>query len=126
MSDRDHLEHSGHHDPDRISTRAVALVAVALTVCVAVLGWGVRYFAREMENTPTPAPAAHVETFERRVHWEFPQADLARVRAAEDAHLQGYRWIDREKDVVQLPIERAMELVAAGAKEPPAAGKSAE
>ena len=28
------------------------------------------------------------------------------------ADMNGYRWLDQEKDVVQIPIGRAMELIA--------------
>lgn len=40
-----------------------------------------------------------------------PANDLARMRAAEDRALAGYRWIDKERGVVQLPIDRAMDLL---------------
>jgi hypothetical protein len=42
---------------------------------------------------------------------EKPANDLARMRAAEDRALDGYRWIDKERGVVQLPVDRAMELL---------------
>ena len=38
--------------------------------------------------------------------------------AENQKHLHGYRWIDREKGIVQIPIERAMELVAQPAETP--------
>ena len=38
--------------------------------------------------------------------------ELVEYEAAQSELLSGYRWIDREADVVGLPIERAMELVA--------------
>jgi hypothetical protein len=37
-----------------------------------------------------------------------PRADLHAVRVAEDAHLEGYAWVDRAKGVARIPIERAM------------------
>jgi hypothetical protein len=37
-----------------------------------------------------------------------PRADLQEVRASEDAHLEGYAWVDRAKSVARIPIERAM------------------
>lgn len=40
-----------------------------------------------------------------------PANDLARMRAAEDRALRGYRWIDKKEGVVQLPIDRAMDLL---------------
>ncbi len=40
-------------------------------------------------------------------------SDLKQLRAREDAQLHSYGYIDREKGLVRLPIERAMELLAA-------------
>jgi diphthamide biosynthesis methyltransferase len=38
---------------------------------------------------------------------------LTNLRAREDGELHSYRYIDRDKGEVQLPIERAMQLLAA-------------
>lgn len=43
-----------------------------------------------------------------------PVADLRALRAAEQAILDGYGWLDREAGVARIPIERAMDLIAAG------------
>lgn len=42
-----------------------------------------------------------------------PQDDLRSYRRGKAAALEGYRWVDRGGGVVQIPIERAMELVVA-------------
>jgi hypothetical protein len=39
--------------------------------------------------------------------------ELMELRAREDAQLHSYEYIDREKGLVRLPVERAMELLAA-------------
>src|SRR5450631_3104586 len=41
-----------------------------------------------------------------------PQDELHTYRLDKAAALEGYRWIDRSGGVVQVPNERAMELVA--------------
>ena len=41
-----------------------------------------------------------------------PRQDLAAFRAQEDEQLNGYHWADKQKGVVTIPIERAMQLVA--------------
>ncbi len=43
--------------------------------------------------------------------------DLKALRAREDADLHSYRYLDRAKGTVHLPIERAMELVVQEAHE---------
>jgi hypothetical protein len=50
---------------------------------------------------------------------EFPKprlevkgsADLARLRAAEEADLNSYGWVDRSAGTVRIPIDRAMQLL---------------
>jgi hypothetical protein len=38
-------------------------------------------------------------------------ANLAELRAAEDADLNSYGWIDRNTGTVRIPIDRAMQLI---------------
>jgi hypothetical protein len=40
-----------------------------------------------------------------------PKADLDHLRAAERQQLQTYGWIDRDHQVVRIPIEQAMQLL---------------
>jgi hypothetical protein len=41
-----------------------------------------------------------------------PRAQLARFEKADLAALQQYGWIDRDHGIVQIPVSRAMELLA--------------
>ena len=43
--------------------------------------------------------------------------DLRNLRAREDTQLHSYRYIDRGKGTVRLPIERAMEIFASESSE---------
>ena len=43
---------------------------------------------------------------------ESPNTRLEALRAQEAAALGTYGWVDKEKGVVRVPIDRAMELVA--------------
>ena len=38
--------------------------------------------------------------------------DYQEMRAAEEAQLRSYRWVDRESGIAAIPIERAMEILA--------------
>ena len=53
---------------------------------------------------------------ERREHYvkvvAAPSEELAAALAQQEQQLRGYRWIDQQKGIVGIPIERAMELVA--------------
>jgi hypothetical protein len=42
-----------------------------------------------------------------------PSQDLVKFRAEEDKRLDSYYWVDKEKGIVHIPIERAMKEVAA-------------
>ena len=41
-----------------------------------------------------------------------PGIEVDALRAAKRGQLEDYRWIDRQKDAVQIPIERAMQLLS--------------
>lgn len=41
-----------------------------------------------------------------------PLRNLTSLRAKEEGLLQHYAWVDEQKGIVRIPIERAMELVA--------------
>ena len=38
-----------------------------------------------------------------------PREDLRELRAAEDAVLNSYGWLDKDNGIVRIPIDRAME-----------------
>ncbi len=41
-----------------------------------------------------------------------PVADIKAVRKDEDAVIQSYGWVDPDKGIVRIPVDRAMDLVA--------------
>jgi hypothetical protein len=59
-----------------------------------------------------------------------PKDDLLSLQRTERQQLTSYAWIDRDRRIVRIPIERAMELVAergleGWAQKPPAPQPSA-
>ena len=40
-----------------------------------------------------------------------PRLDLQEMRAAENAVLQSYGWVDRDKGVARMPIDEAMKMM---------------
>jgi hypothetical protein len=60
---------------------------------------------------PARAPQVAVEPPAPRIQ-ASPAADLRDLRAYEDSELHGYGWVDKQKGIVRIPIERAIELVA--------------
>ena len=60
------------------------------------------------EQPPTVSPS------DREAKGNSPDYHPEDMRPERQAQLQEYRWVDREKGVATIPIERAMKLVAAG------------
>lgn len=88
------------YDPGEPSARVIALFGVLtlafLVVVILALQAYVEY-ARERQ------------VFVRQL--EPVAEDLRNLRAREDAELNSYGYVDRDKGIVRIPIRQAMELV---------------
>ena len=109
---------SGHEERD-VNVRAIGKLAgilAVLSIVSAVIVLGVfRYFQARENSLQTPFEGNGVQV----VHvppepnlQEAPAADLKRFRESEDQILQTYGWVDRQKGIVGLPIDRAIDLLA--------------
>jgi hypothetical protein len=89
----------------------VVVLCAALVVAVAVILGLAAGRDTAMEKAEADRIAARVEK-------------LAKLREENEKTLHSYAWADKDKGVVQIPIERAMELTveALKKKEPKAAG----
>jgi hypothetical protein len=109
----------GHEttDANLTSVETVLFVlAVSLAVVFAIV-WLVygQLKAREA-GLDTPPPAIAKRTGDRlpplpRLQ-TTPYGDLQQFRQAEDRILNGYAWVDQAGGVVQVPVRRAIELMA--------------
>lgn len=107
---------SGHELSD-LSPRNISLFGIGLTVLVilallagyAMMSWLRASAARRAEPpsalvfAPDPVAGPKLETRTGRA--------LEAMRAQEESRLRGYGWIDQEKGIVHIPIERAMEIL---------------
>jgi hypothetical protein len=109
------------HEPDVVPSRTIWVSAIALIVILslgyfvptALEGWLLEREARR--STPAnplaatagrrlpPAPRLQVN----------PARDMAELRLAEDRILLDYGWVDRQKGIARIPIDRAMAILAA-------------
>ena len=91
-------------DPRLIS--ALALGVLLFLICVPVMVLmsypAADRLGRIPENLPQP-PSPRLQV--------APQADLDRLRDGEDRELTTFGWIDRNKQITRIPIERAMKLL---------------
>ena len=98
--------------PDGVNVRAIVFATIGLVVVLILIQpivgglLGLYRADRPAENLSAQA----VDPGATR-HWADPQGDLAATRLREDRHLNHYGWIDREKGVVRIPVERAMGLM---------------
>ena len=109
---------AAHHETSDIDARGIvgfavglALTGIAIHLLVSLL-FG--YFtAREAARAPTQFPLAadRVNRLppEPRLQTN-PRQDLLDLRAAEDAVLHHYSWVDKNAGIVRIPIDEAMKL----------------
>jgi hypothetical protein len=99
-----------------VDVRVIALVGTALAAIVvicAVALLGLRtWLARDRPGAgPFTEPSAVRQFVAPRLQ-PAPGRDIAALDQEKAAKLHRYRWIDRSHGVVQIPIERAMELMS--------------
>ena len=108
----------GHETRD-VNFRWLGILASWLAVLLVVVGllmwWMFRHLAAS-ESASQPPPVtltAHSRDQlppEPRLQQD-PLAELRELHAEEDAILGSYGWVDQQKRIVRIPIERAMEIL---------------
>jgi hypothetical protein len=92
-------------------TATLAVLAVMVLVLMGGLlwflsgGWPPRQgIVTPMVPAPNMSPAPDLQVASSR--------DYQEMRAAEEAQLHSYRWVDKQAGIAAIPIKRAMELLA--------------
>ena len=85
---------------DDVNTLTVAIVGIVGAIMVFVVIVALQVWFYNLQE---------VETYKKVV--SVPPQEYSSLVAEQEAQLNSYRWIDREKGVVAIPIERAAELV---------------
>ena len=103
---------AGHEQRD-LSARAILWAAAGLVVTLLVVFVAIRifHFALARDDHASTATLPQTESPLPRLQTN-PAADLGTLRAAEEAKLHSYGWVDRKAGVIRIPIERAIELTA--------------
>ncbi len=127
-----------HHEKSDVSVRALVLFAVICVVAAVVIHFVLLLFfkglvrAERRRNTGTmtemtrpadmsvPKNQPLLQPFPRKMpdgkvvqpYRDTPVTDLAGMREAEQRALTSYGWVDRQNQVVHIPIDRAMQLLA--------------
>jgi hypothetical protein len=103
------------HERTDMNPKYVVFFAIALVVggLLIYLGLGWMFRQLEREQARRESPPALVEPPKERPEPRLqisPQGDLEELRRQEDEILSTYRWIDRDKGIGRIPINRAMEV----------------
>jgi hypothetical protein len=123
------IEHPDtHYERKDLSPHAVLLFLVGLAVVSVVIYfilWGfygyLNAFREQKRRLPTPLETVHDNMNTEQVIQRFPEprlqpnpaADLNKFRAQEEQILNTYGWVDQQAGVAHIPIERAMDIIAA-------------
>ena len=107
-----------HYEPGDVNAVSVTKFGIGMAFLVLVFLFGVvglfRYFAKRAAEAQPPVPpmGAMVEKLPPGPRLEAnPSLDMKEMREAEDRKLKQYAWIDPDKGVVQIPVDRAMDLI---------------
>lgn len=112
-----------HEPPDVWSGSILSIAALLAVTVIAVLvvGSWLTEFLQTSPYTPAPFPldsqlrgdrplSPRLEQIER-LQGEYVGVHADDLRAERQADLNRYQWIDREKQIVRLPIDRAMSIL---------------
>jgi|SRR5690242_12439336 len=98
-------------NPKYVFYFAVALIIAGLFIHIG-LWWIFRQLERQQarrETRPAMVQVPPQQPPEPRLQIS-PQGDLEELHRQEDEILSTYRWIDRDKGVARIPINRAIEI----------------
>jgi hypothetical protein len=109
-----------HHETGDVNARALTKfgLSMAFMILIFLVGlWGMFDYLknREAELGLPLSPAAIVNAEKHPPDPQLqphPAQDMQQWRAAEERALHQYAWKDPDKGVVQIPVERAMDLIA--------------
>jgi hypothetical protein len=124
------------HELSDLSARGISLfgVGLALLVIVALLVcYGLLVLLRDSQARRAEPPSALSPSRERAAGPQLevqPGQAMKELRRQEEKHLKSYGWIDREKGLAHIPIERAMDILVdkglPARKPKPSGGATAE
>ena len=87
------------------------LSCIAIFILVTLMMRSFKAHDHGVTGHQTNIPATQSRVFPQPRLEVKPGASLAELRAAEDANLNSYGWIDRTRGTVRVPIDRAMQLL---------------
>lgn len=107
---------AGHETTD-VNPLAIAFSTVCLGLLVTAvfvfLSWLFWRFEADAKRLDVAKSSTSVEsTYSGPMLQPQPSVELARFRRTEERRLSSYGWIDRKQKVIQIPVTRAIEILA--------------
>lgn len=108
------------HETTDANERAITKFGIGLAFIVVLsqlfLWWLFVHFSQREQKLSPPVPAI-VRLEAPKVPPEprlqpNPQIDLQKLRQAEDSVLNHYAWVDPDRGIVRIPVQRALDIVA--------------
>lgn len=108
------------HDLGDVNARALTKFGLAMAGMIAVFLfglWGMFEYLKNREaelGRPMSSSAmvnAQKQPPEPRLQ-RYPARDMRELRAAQEQIANQYAWIDPDKGIVRIPVDRAMDLIA--------------
>ncbi|MHB1045419.1 MAG: hypothetical protein ACYC4P_05360 [Thermoanaerobaculia bacterium] len=120
MSDHPRPQHEPAEFDSEIHVRTIFGVLAGLTLLVALAFGGMVAFSgylksRSIARDPEPLPLAAANAPRPRPRAALqadPTADMVKLAREEEAAVSSYAWVDRAAGVAQIPVSRAIEIVA--------------
>ena len=120
MTDHPRPEHEPREFDSEIHVKGIFVSIGGLVLLVALSFLGMFAFTRYLKDQslardPAPLPVAEANEPRPRPRAALqadPTADMVKFAKEEEAALTSYAWVDRTAGVVQIPVERALEIVA--------------
>ena len=108
--------HPRSHERDAVAIGRVLIIGGTLLAfvsgCVVAVGALEHGFARWFGRVPGVPPVESAAQLGGPRLQPTPHVDLHAYKAEKQALLERYRWIDRARGVVAMPIEQAMRIIA--------------
>jgi hypothetical protein len=104
--------HSVGHEETDVNPWVIGKFAIGLAV-VCVLSLGLLYGVFRFMLSQEGGKAAEIVKAPPKPQLEVvPTVELKSFKAAEDQELSTYGWVDQQKGVVRIPIDRAIDMLA--------------
>ncbi|MGO8953609.1 MAG: hypothetical protein ACLPWS_07245 [Rhodomicrobium sp.] len=110
MAEVETAHHLEKHEPGGIAVWPIVAIAASFTLFVAAGVAGLYlYYAWSTRDVAPPFP----RPFPKPQLQSTPLSDLHTLQQRQEAQLKGYAWVDRDRGIIRIPIQRALQMIAA-------------